>query len=131
MKIDNETYNRLINNSINVKHNKYHNKKVLYDNIKFDSKKESKRYYELKLLEKAKLITELETQKKFELQESFYDNNGKKQRAITYTVDFFYHDELKKVYIAEDVKGYATDVYKIKKKLFMYQYPNIVFKEIK
>ena len=68
MKISQETLNRLINNSINAKQNKYHNKKVIVDNIKFDSKKEANRYNQLKLLEKANLISELELQKKYYMQ---------------------------------------------------------------
>ena len=66
-------------------------------------------------------------------EESFIDNTGKKQRAITYIADFFYYDVEKKCYVAEDVKSKATQkdkVYCMKKKIFMYQYPNIVFKEI-
>lgn len=40
--------------------NKYHNKKVIYNGIKFDSKKERDKYIELKQLEKAGIIKELE-----------------------------------------------------------------------
>ena len=46
--------------------NKYFNKKVIIDGIKFDSKKEAKRYTELKLLKKAGIIKELELQKVFD-----------------------------------------------------------------
>ena len=130
MRVSKEVYEKLVGNSIDIKQNKYKNKKVEYDNIKFDSIKEQEHYKLLKLLEKSGIIKELELQKKFELQPSFIDNNGKKQRAITYIADFFYYETVQKIYIAEDVKGYKTDVYKLKKKMFMYQYPNIVFKEI-
>jgi len=128
MRLTIEQYNQITSKT---KQNKYHNKKVLYDNKKFDSIKEKRFYEKLKILERAGIIQELELQKKFELQPSFTDNTGKKQRAITYIVDFFYYEKTQEIYIAVDVKGYATDVYKIKKKMFMYQYPNIVFKEIK
>lgn len=37
-----------------MKYNKYHNTKTIIDGIEFDSKLESKRYIELKLLEKAR-----------------------------------------------------------------------------
>lgn len=116
-----------------LKENKYHNKKVEYKGIVFDSIKEKNRYLYLKDLEYGKKIKELELQKEFELQESFVDNNGKKQRAIHYIVDFFYYDNEKKYYVAEDVKSKATredKTYRLKAKIFMYQYPNIVFKEI-
>ena len=48
MKIPQETYRRLLSNSIRVKENKYKNKKTLYEGIKFDSRKEGKRYLYLK-----------------------------------------------------------------------------------
>lgn len=128
MKVSNEVYNRLLNKAI--KPNKYGNKKTLYNEIKFDSIKEEDRYKQLRLLEKANLIKELELQKTFELQPSFkYED--KTYRRITYIVDFYYYDNKLHKYVAEDVKGFATDVYKIKKKMFMYKYSDIVFKEVR
>ena len=109
---------------------KYHNQKTKVNNIEFDSKKEAKRYSELKLLEKAGLIKELETQKKFELQPKYVNNNGEHIRAITYIADFFYYDCKEGIYIVEDTKGFRTDVYILKKKLFEYVYPNLTIKEI-
>ena len=99
---------------------KYHNKIVEVDNIKFDSIKESRRYNELKLLQRAGIIKELELQKKFELQPKYTNNNGEHIRAITYVCDFYYFDNEKQKYIVEDTKGYRTDVYKLKKKLMAY-----------
>lgn len=110
--------------------NKYFNKKVIVDGIKFDSKKEAKRFQELMILKKAGLIKELELQKTFELQPKYTNNKGENIRAITYKSDFFYYDKHLERYIVEDTKGYRTDVYKIKKKLFEYQYPNLTIKEI-
>ena len=113
--------------------NKYHNKKVEFHGIKFDSIKEMKRYIVLEATQKHGFIKELELQKKFELQEGFIDNNGKKQRPIYYIADFFYFDTKLDCYVAEDVKSKATQkdkVYRLKSKMFMYQYPNILFKEI-
>lgn len=109
---------------------KYHNKIVEVDNIKFASKKEAKRYNELKWLEKAKLIKDLELQKSFELQSKYVNNNGEHIRAITYVCDFYYYDNEKQKYIVEDTKGFRTDVYKLKKKIFEYKYPNLTIKEI-
>ena len=100
---------------------KYHNTKVIYDGIKFDSKKERARFITLKQLEKAGIIKELELQKKFELQPS-YKKNGKTIRAINYYADFYYYDIIKGKYIVEDTKGMKTEVYKLKKKLFEYKY---------
>jgi hypothetical protein len=129
MRISEEQYRQFLGK----KALKYHNNKVQYNGITFDSIKEKNRYLWLKVLEEEGKIRELELQRKFELQESFIDNTGKKQRAITYIADFFYYDNKLKCYVAEDVKSKATQqdkVYRLKKKMFMYQYPNILFKEI-
>lgn len=100
---------------------KYHNIPTEVDGIRFDSKRESRRYLELKSMEKAGLINDLELQKRFELIPP-YELNGKKIRAITYVADFYYFDQEKSEWVIEDVKSKATttDVYKIKKKLVGY-----------
>lgn len=101
---------------------KYHNKKIVIDGIKFDSIREGKRYQELKLLERAGIIDNLELQKEFELQPS-YKKNGKTVRKISYLADFCYYENGK--YIVEDVKSKATSkdkTYRIKKKIFEYKY---------
>lgn len=103
------------------KRSKYNNKKTQIDGITFDSQKEAMRYAELKTLEKAGKITELERQKRFELQPAFY-YQGHKQRAIFYVCDFFYKQGDK--YIIEDVKSPITKnnaVYKLKKKMMLYR----------
>ena len=100
---------------------KYHNKKVKYDGYTFDSIREKNYYIKLKLLEKAGKIKELELQKEFELQPSFKLNN-KTYRSIKYRADFTYKTtEDDKLHVV-DVKGYRTDVYRLKKKLFEYKY---------
>ena len=96
---------------------KYRNIKIEVDGIKFDSKAEYKRYTELKLFERVKNISDLELQVKFELQPSFVDGQGIKQRAITYVADFVYKENNK--IIVEDLKSVATakdSTYKIKNK---------------
>lgn len=98
------------------KWNKYKNKKVVVDNILFDSKKEANYYIYLKMLEDAGKISGLRLQEKFVLQPSF-KLNGKTYRAITYVADFVYKDD-KGMHVV-DTKGYRTETYKIKKKLFM------------
>lgn len=108
---------------------KYHNRKIIVDDKKFDSLKEAKRYKELKILEKANEITELRLQVKFELQPSFKKDN-KTYRKIEYIADFTYYDNKLNKYIVEDTKGYKTDVYKLKKKLFEYKYPHLTIKEL-
>lgn len=101
---------------------KYFNKKT----NGYDSKKESKRAIELKLLERGKLISELKEQVVFELQPSF-KCNGKTERAIKYVADFTYIKDGKQ--IVEDVKGYKTEIYKLKRKMLLYKFPEIIFIE--
>lgn len=111
--------------------NKYKNTKITIDGFKFDSKKEAKRYSELLILKKSGVITDLELQKKFELNPGFKGSDGKKYRAITYIADFFYMDNNLGKRIVEDVKGFKTEVYKIKKKLLISKLPeSCIFREI-
>lgn len=100
-------------------YSKYGAKKVQVDGITFDSKKEASRYQVLKLMEQAGAIQNLELQKRFELIPSF-KVDGKTIRGITYKADFCYYENGQ--YIVEDVKGYRTEVYKLKAKLFAYRY---------
>lgn len=99
---------------------KYKNKKVVVDNILFDSKKEANYYTKLKILRDAGKILDLELQKRFVLQQGF-KLHGKTYRAITYIADFVYKDQEGQTHVV-DTKGYRTEVYKIKKKLFMKKY---------
>lgn len=99
---------------------KYHNKKVEVDGITFDSKKEAQRYAELKLLERAGNIKNLQLQKEFVLIPSQYDITGKcLERACKYKADFYYYDVLQDKWICEDTKGMRTDAYIIKRKLML------------
>lgn len=101
--------------------NKYHNKKVIVNGYKFDSIKEANYYNQLKLLQRAGLIRDLELQKTFILQPSFKLNN-KTRRQIAYKADFtYFSNEDNKIHVV-DVKGFRVDVYKVKKKMFEYKY---------
>lgn len=112
-------------------YSKYRAKKTIIDGIKFDSKREADRYCELKLLEKAKEIRNLELQPRFLLQDKFKDKMGTTHRKIEYVADFMYIDKDDKK-IVEDVKGMMTDVYKLKKKLFLNLYDSEYdFREIR
>lgn len=108
--------------------NKYRNKKTQVDLYVFDSIAESKRYKELALLERAGEIQGLILQPKFLLQDGFR-KNGKTYRKIEYIADFMYKE--KGQIIIEDVKGKETEVFKLKRKLFEYKYPNLELKLIK
>jgi len=111
----------LIQWAINKVNNKYWAKKKSVDNITFHSTKEANRYSELKLLEKAWNISDLILQPKFLLQESF-KIEWVKFWAINYISDFQYKQWDK--IIVEDVKWVLTDIYKLKKKLFLKIYWN-------
>jgi len=108
-------------------YNKYKNVKTLYDGIKFDSKKEAARYAELLLFVKAGLISNLVLQPSFLLCDKVVWN-GKTLRKRVYKADFQYIDNLGND-IVEDVKGFKTDMYKIKRHLFLTLYPEYVFIE--
>lgn len=107
--------------------NKYRNKKVIVNGIKFDSIKESNRYLELTLMEKAGLIQDLELQPSFEICPSV-KWNGKTLRKRMYKADFMYTENGDT--IVEDVKGFRNAVYILKLSLFLTQYPQYIFKEI-
>ena len=118
---------------------KYNNKKVVYDGITFDSQKEAHRYFELKLLQRAGEIQNLELQKEFELipaQYESFERYGKKgqrlkdgkrciEKSCVYKADFTYTDRSGKT-IVEDVKGYVDPSsagfakFVIKRKLMLY-----------
>lgn len=124
MRISESQYRQFIGNY--TKQNKYHNKKVEYNGIKFDSVKEKNRYIGLKQLEKLGVIQNLQRQVKYELQPSF-KLNGKTVRSITYIADFVYIQDGMEV--IEDVKGMRTKEYILKKKMFEYKYQKVI-KEI-
>lgn len=109
---------------------KYHNQKTVVDGIMFDSKLEANRWIELKLLLRAGEIEGLERQKRFTLQEPFITGDGERIRAITYVADFVYKDRRTGRLIAEDTKGIKTDVYRLKKKLFLKAYPYWELREV-
>ena len=84
--------------------NKMRNVRIEIDGIKFQSKKEGKRYSDLKMLVIAGLISHLEVQpKSYIIMDKKF--NVSKGRNITYRLDFKYYDiELRKT-VHEDVKG--------------------------
>ncbi len=93
---------------------KYNAKKTVLDGITFASKKEGKRYQELRLLERAGKIQYLELQKAYVL---IPKQSG--ERACKYIADFVYMENGKQ--IVEDVKGYkGNPVWIIKRKLMLW-----------
>lgn len=120
MRITESQYKQMMNNRLNKK-SKYGNKKVMYDGIKFDSAKERNYYLKFKIMQDAGIIKDLELQKRFILQKG-YTINGKKRREISYYADFCYVTTKDDKLHVIDIKGYRTDVYKLKKKLFENKY---------
>lgn len=114
--------------------NKYNSKKIIVDGAKFDSKKEAERYKELKTLERAGRIKNLQRQVKYVLIPAQYEPSdevfvkGKKkgkskkgrliERECAYYADFVYCCNGEN--IVEDTKGMRTPEYIIKRKLMLY-----------
>lgn len=119
-----------------MKKSKYYAKKIKVDGIEFDSKKEANRYLELKLLERAEKIKNLQMQVPFVLIPAQYEevieytpktHKEKKvkkliEKKLRYVADFVYEQDGK--IIVEDVKGYkgsgAYAQFVIKRKLMLY-----------
>lgn len=114
-----------------VRRNKYGARKVSVDGYTFDSQAEGRRYEELRLLEQAGEIAHLEVHPRFELLAPFVDGQGRKQRGIYYEADFKYFDRDAMHEVAEDVKGRATAVFKLKAKLFLHKYPHLELRIVK
>lgn len=136
MRLTEEEYNALIKGSSGsrVKKPKYRNRKAEYydpglkETITFDSEKERDYYLLLKARERRGEIKDLRRQVEIEIQRAFVDNANNKHRAIKYIADFTYYD-LKDYSIHYiDVKGFKTEVYKLKKKLLAYR--NIIIEEV-
>lgn len=106
---------------------KYHAEKVKMDGYTFDSKAEAVRYNELLILQNIGIIHHMRIHPRYELLEKFkYD--GKTVRGISYEADFEYCEDGQM--IVEDVKGIATEAFKIKEKLFKSKYPHYNFRRI-
>ena len=115
-----------------MRRTKYGNCKVQIDGIVFDSRKEARRYQELRLLQRAGVIKNLRRQEPFVLIPSQYETyersgkNGQKlkdgtrliERECVYIADFVYEEDGRLV--VEDTKGMKTKDYIIKRKLMLY-----------
>ena len=100
---------------------KFRNEPAMRGEIRFDSKREARRFDELKSLYDAGEIAELKLQPEFTLQEAFTAPDGSRVRAIRYRADFSYKTPAGGL-IVEDVKGVRTDVYKLKRKMVRDKY---------
>lgn len=101
---------------------KYGNRKVKRDGMVFDSVREYNRWNELKLLEKAGKIFNLERQVRFVLIPTQYSDTEFTKRGtprvvekeMSYIADFLYYNESGDA-VVEDAKGVKTEAYKLKK----------------
>ena len=93
---------------------KYRNEKCESGGIKFDSKREMKRWHELVQMQVRGEISELELQVPFVLAEPVVIG-GRKRPALRYVADFVYEKGGETV--IEDVKGRVTEGYRIKRHL--------------
>ena len=112
---------------------KYFNKKVIFNGIKFDSKKESEYYLKLKEDEEKGLIKDLKLQPEFLLIDSFRDKNGKLERKCVYTADFEYiNRSSEELYVIEIKSKYTAKLvdYILRRKFFKSKYPEINFIEV-
>lgn len=94
---------------------KYGAERTVVDGISFASKKEARRFCELQMLEKAREISGLELQPSFTLQANGLPLQYDSGRKVTYRADFAYYCNRRVKRIVEDVKGYKTPEYKLKK----------------
>ena len=110
---------------------KYGNKRAEYDGIKFDSQAEARRFWELSMMQESGLITGLQRQVPFVLVKGQRWSDGKKHRDVIYKADFVYYEtESPTQMVVEDVTGFKTAVYKLKKELMKERW-GIEIKEVK
>jgi hypothetical protein len=95
---------------------KYRAQPVVIDGIRFASKGESTRWHELKLMERAGLIVELDRQRRFRL------NAEGGQKVGEYVADFTYRQRPGMQFVVEDYKGFPTPLYLWKRRHFEAQY---------
>ena len=107
---------------------KYKSRKTKVDNILFDSIAEANYYKRLKLLQRSGEVKTFELQPTYILQDG-YKRGKRKVKPITYKADFLvtYSDGHQEII---DVKGMKTPVYRMKKKMLEYRYPDLEIIEV-
>jgi hypothetical protein len=107
--------------------NNFGARKTVVDGITFDSRREARRYSELKLLERAHEIEALELQPRFPLgtvddpvkiRSAGYPNG----RRCSYKADFRYFDNATGAVVVEDSKGHDTDIARLRRAFVEWQY---------
>lgn len=95
------------------KKSKYRNKKVRFDGMVFDSMKEYRRWIDLNILEENHHIFDLERQVVFDLGVCKYKADFVYNVQVRYGIVTTYKQ------VVEDVKGFKTAMYKLKKKMML------------
>ena len=99
---------------------KYGNHKTTIGAETFDSRKEARRWMELRLLQRAGKISKLQRQVPFELIPSQKRDGKVVERPLRYIADFVYEENGETV--VEDTKGMRTKEYIIKRKLMLWEF---------
>ena len=112
--------------------NKYNARKTTVCGYTFDSRREAEIYLDLLSRKQAGEVLRIGLQPQYTLLEGFTDNQGNRQKAITYTADFFVtfadgHSEV------IEVKGMRTRDYLLRKKMFLHMMreTDIIFREVR
>lgn len=112
---------------------KYKNETQTVDGINFHSKKEAGYYQQLKLEQRCKIIKSFERQVAFDLYAAHDVENPKfldYRKVCVHIVDFVVTlpDGSREV---REVKGFSTDIWDLKRKLFESNYPDLPYKVIR
>lgn len=114
-----------------MSYQKYGNKSIVVNGIKFQSKLESDRYQQLMLLAQAGEICDLSLQFEFQIIHGCINpETGEKQKSSYYVADFVYLDCRNHKWIAEDTKGVETKDFKLKWKIVKSMYPGYTFRKL-
>lgn len=102
---------------------KYGNSKTEYNGVTYDSKREAEYARDLDILQSSGVIKTWERQPVFPLQPRFIKNK-KVFRPIRYIADFKVTYPDGRIEII-DIKGFETPQFKIKEKMFHFNYPDL------
>lgn len=94
---------------------KYRNRPATVDGIRFDSQREAGRWTQLRAMELAGAITDLERQVKIPLIGKCGPLLTRTGRKMKLTVDFGYYDRDRDAIIYEDAKGMPTRDYEVRR----------------
>jgi len=111
-----------------AKRDKFNARKKQVDGHLFASTKEARVYLELKALQSAGVIADLELQPRFRLQDGFR-RDGKWHRPIDYVADFAFQRDGRRCVVDVKSKATRTAVYRMKVKMLMARYQELDFQE--